>query len=597
MYLLNGQQINPSEVSEITKVFKIHSKWEYNVFLSGVVYDSGLFNTEVEANNSRQLLIDAVDASGGGGGSTLSVYDEGSLTVSVTNKLNFIGTDVVVFKNGADSNQADIYIPTIDFSSNYNSNLKATDALVINPSTTNRNISSPTTEGNPFKTGGWNLGIVHPSIKDASINFSTLEENAFEDVLSTITVNVYDPDGIISTYTSTAISGNFDNTTNNIRIRVTSWASEEFKYKGKIIVDVDIASIIPNGGRFYVEIKHNNSVAGVFTYTGQDIFYDNEPNVQTISNVSISNNTLSSNKWLSGIRYYDKNDSFNIGIGDIDYLNSNTYPNNLVNILSNSLYGIADFWLSSIDLTNWTNIYNNINASYSSIKSITEDAFRYIGTSGFITGRVYDWIAGSSSQSINKYICIDTYLNESDVLSEYFIDENFRKTASNNTWVSTNDMTSYDDNLGLMIQNGVIKTRRTDWNVYEPGLLTNPDYTGFTGWGTYYRNFTDNQNLVRGSATLTVSGFTLQNLIDEDVKLFVLIPGRWGNWCYVHGANEFDFGTFDGNDDPIRLNSSTTNSIKISFGNLGLNSTYNNFRIRLEIQNTNIQPSSIVVSW
>jgi hypothetical protein len=158
-------------------------------------------------------------------------------------------------------------------------------------------------------------------------------------------------------------------------------------------------------------------------------------------------------------------------------------------------------------------------------------------------------------------------------------------------------MTAYNDNMGLMIQNGLLQTRRTDWNSYDPGGGANPDYTGFVGWGTYYRRFIDAASLVRGSCWMAIAGFTLADLVAGDVRMWIMIPGRFVTPCYVHGPATYDFGTFDGDNDPIRVADSTPGNIHISFGNLGLQPGNNYFIMHIEITNPAINPSSIVVSW
>lgn len=571
---------------------------------SGLIVDALLSQGETgvsgdpgsQGNTGLQGITGLQGPAGEGGGSGfLSVLDEGTGAFSAS-AMDFIGTDVSVLQDPSDINKALVYIPSVTFSPFYNVGA----ASVSGPSTSSRYVAAPTSEGTPFKIGDWTGGTLHPSTRTTSLSFDADDVCSFvDDSSSTIEVKVFDADGtsVLATKTTPGITGNYDDTSDNIRIRVTNWAAEFIKYVGRILVTVTIGSILPNSGRFKVQVTHNNGIDGTYTYTGTDIFFDDEPTTQTISGVTIAENTVSSSMYLSGIRYYDTGDSFDIGVTDMDNLNANTYPSTLLSINSSGEYGIVNDNLGSGDLTSWTNIHNDTNTSYTETKTITSSNFRYIGTAANISGQVHDWTSGASANSANASICIDTYNTQSSDLAEYFTDETYRRTSADAAWVSTSDMTSYDDNKGMMVQEGVLKTQRTDWTSYAPGTTGNPDYSGFSGAGTYYRRFTDTAQEVHGSAQMTISGFTLQNLIDEDVKIWLLIPTRWSSECFLHGSSTFDFGSFNGDNDPIRTDDSTSSVIKFSFGTLGMNSTYDYFIMHMEITSSSINPSSIVVSF
>jgi hypothetical protein len=114
---------------------------------------------------------------------------------------------------------------------------------------------------------------------------------------------------------------------------------------------------------------------------------------------------------------------------------------------------------------------------------------------------------------------------------------------------------------------------------------------------------------------MDIQGFTLSDLENNRVEMWIFIPGRMGTPCPVHTSDTFNFGTFDADittgsngphptgtstahyDDAIRVGSSTANTINVSFGNYGLDSTHNYFEMELIINDDSIEPSEIIVSW
>jgi len=533
---------------------------------------------------------DSIGGSGTGGGA-ISVFDEQVLLESNTKQLKFVGADVSASKTN--TNEVTVYIPSASFSPFYNTGAGSVPDI----STQNRHVANPTAEGNPYKIGDWSAGTLHACTNSGTWNFNS-PVVSFEDETTTVEAFVYDADGVeIATLLTPAITGNTVETGNNIRIEISNFAPENSKFMGRIRVRFTTSAYDTDGGRYSIRIVHHNSAID-YIKVQSNVFYDPNPINPDITGITIQE-SIGVFKYLSGLKYYDEGSTFQVDILDIDNINNSSYPTNFIfNDLSE--YGIPDQNLGSSDLTNWNYQFDDIDDTYQDTSAtITQDDYRFIGTDCNIATHWIDWTNGSDVNSPNKAILIDTWDVESDELSEYFIDESFRRvagyTGSEASWDSTQDMTSYDDNSGLMVQDGRLQTMRTDWSSYEP--TGNPNYTGFSGAGTYFRRFIDISNLVRGNCSIAIQGFTLQNLIDEDVKMWIMIPGRFTSPCFVHGAALYDFGTFNGDNDPIRTGASTTNDIRVSFGTLGLDSTHNEFIMGIEISDSTIRPESIVVSW
>ncbi len=465
-----------------------------------------------------------------------------------------------------------------------------TNGLVANTPISNRYVAHP----GVFNTGGWDDNLTHPTTRTGTIHYAPPEVILFDELTSDFRVTVFDADGItvLAQNLLTGINGNTSQTLQGITIQVTSFAASGDKWEGIISTSIDLTAIVPNSGRVTVQLEH----IGTFTFTKtQEFFYDSEPNTAVLTGVNIQENSATRiTNYLSGVQFYSLNSPFIIDISDIDYLNGDSYP--LVQVeVKGPNFGLPQLNLHGSNLTGWVSDWDDIDDTYHNDNwQITAQPFCRNGDTS-CTANTVDWADGPDVDSNHANILINTWTQQSDELSEYFYDEAYRKLSDRTTaWDSTQDLTTYDHLDHAQVICGVVQIPDTDYTTYNP--LTNPDYSSYSG-KEYYRSFTDTTNSVRGSAWLNIQGFTLDDLIHERIQLFFFIPGRWASECYVHGTAVYNFSTFNGDADPIRVSDSTTNDIHVSFGTLGLDATHNEIQWRLVINDATIKPEQVVLTW
>jgi len=552
----------------------------------------------------RPLSVSGSCLIGPGGviGGGVAVSDEGTVVNSSACNINFIGADVIAKQDPDEDCQVDVYIPTPSYPSHYNTNDGTTNGIVTNTGTSTRHVANP----GSYDIGDWVAGSEHPTTRSSNVYYNTSEVVLFEDTASSVVAEIYGADGatVLASVTISDIAGNTSASQDGVTVSITNWDVSSDKYQAKISVSYDLSSIIPDSGRFSIKISHIQTNA-TYIKSQNDLFYDSEPNTASLTGVHIVESAARITRYLSGVQYYDLNSPFTVDIDDIDNLNGTSYPTIQTEVFG-AEFGLPQLNLQGSDLTDWTNDWDDIDDSYHNEDwKITAVNYRYIGDEANISARTEDWSAGALVNSDNMKILIDTWGPQSSELEEYFTDENFRMMSDYATpWDSTQDLRTYDGgNTGVQVIGGVIKVPSTlsttnnnnaDFSDYNP--LSNPDYSSSDG-NTYYREFIDVDKQVRGSAWLAISGFTLQDLIDEKILLFIDVPGKFTSECYAHSPEEFNYGEMDGDDDPIRVNDSTDYNIHISFGTYGLDEDHDRFRIRLVIVDDTIEPSSIVVSW
>ena len=575
---------------------------------SGTSGSSGISSNVDVLSNGTPVLVDAsainfgagftvstsgtsgqVDVSATGGGA-IEFYDEGTL-VGTYAKVNFVGADVLASQKPGDPATINVYVPTPTFASHYNTNDGTSVGTVSESGITRRTvwISSPTSEGTPYRTGGGSNSLWADSApssathttNEPTVTFSTAQQVTGVGGDSTIEVNVYSADGttVLATYTTPSITADTTFTSSSpnagIAVNISSYAVDSLKYKASISVTVSIATILSNnslsGGRYHVEIIHTTDSttdgAQTFTYTQSDAFYDTNGTtpsfgagaVATIAESATTSNIVT--KHLSGVEYYTLTSKFEVGVDKINDLNSNTQGRSS-SASTNLILSAANFGLASIGETSWspgpgtwtgrTNLFDNTNNSYAYTNwGITSTSFRYRGPNGNATAAIYDpWNSGGTKTSSSMSILVDTFATtgNSTQYVETFNDEAFRLESDYSTaWDSTATLVNGE---ACVVGGTIVRPDRfflTDPNTstiqanlssYKPDKNgANPNYSSLSNDASYYRQF----YTTLGSSTTPIPSFTmvfagtfvggnaLADLISENLKVFVRKIGGSGS--------------------------------------------------------------------
>lgn len=139
-------------------------------------------------------------------------------------------------------------------------------------------------------------------------------------------------------------------------------------------------------------------------------------------------------------------------------------------------------------------------------------------------------------------------------LKEYFRDEDYRMlvgaydTIPANIvaqWDSTQSLDTYDGGAGLEVfMDELIFPNEDFTNTLPSG---NPNYAplGVETDKYYFRAFKDT-TLSRAQGTLRMTGITKQQMIDEDIKVWIKVPSQTG-WLSLN--TDYNYATFTGIDE------------------------------------------------
>jgi hypothetical protein len=447
----------------------------------------------------------------------LTIQDEGVIVSTSASILNFVGADI----NAADmgGGVVNIYSPPVAYQPFYN----AGGASVSNVSITARNVSDPAPANN-FALGGWAAGSSRNCLRTSPLNYTHGVNCSFMNTTTTVEVNVWNEanDGsgtggggaTLATHTTAAISGNINVTVANINIQITGWATDSDRYQATITVSVDIDAILPNGGRFTVEIIHHNAGTD-YTKVQGPIFSDTEDLAASLTGVTIAETPgFVVTRFISGVEYYYLGSDFTIDIADIDNLNAISYPNTQVNC-EGSEYGLPALNLAGSDLTGWTNAWDDDNDTYQKTDwEITQTNFFTASTTANVSSRTVDWVNGGWVNSANANILIETHNTANTRLIEYFFYEDWRVSVGSNFdlpnqrgWVSNVNVSAND----AIFYNGTARringlANGGNFTIYNPNPGSQPDYSASQNATVYLIRQFDHDGTASSGFTLNITG-------------------------------------------------------------------------------------------
>ena len=500
-------------------------------------------------------------AGGGSGLAELPVKDEG-VAVGNAKSFNFVGNDVQAV--AGTGGEIIIQIPPSPYAPFFNN----PGALVGNVTAVNRLVSNPTAEGTPFKLGDWLAGSSRACINTTSMVYQTGGDFSIQDnSTTTVKVEILDADGVtvIATNTQT-ITGNLDNTVNDIRIEIFNFSDDSDRYKARFRTTINIQNILPEGGRFSVKITHDNKLSGVYGKEQLNLFLDTNPVNPTMNNPTLSENTPSL-VYLSGVRFYGTGSTFNVGIANINNINNRSYVSNFIQINGVEI-GVPLMNIQGAGLNSWDTQFNNTGATYlNSGYSVVSPNFYNKGNLK-IQARWIDWITNAYQDSLTISAIISTYTDNSTNKLEDFRNESKRLMSDYTTaWDSQQYLNSYDGNNGLQVINSKLIYPQEDFTIYNPDISNQPDYSLVSGDKVFIRRFWID-NISKSNGVLTFGGHNITEtmITNKDVEIKVSIDKV--NWFIVN--DDYLGGTInDGDGCRVDIGAyalNINNSIKFTLG-------------------------------
>jgi hypothetical protein len=283
---------------------------------------------------------------------------------------------------------------------------------------------------------------------------------------------------------------------------------------------------------------------------------------------TIVENTLASNKYLSGIRYYSTGDSF-----DINYVGSNVFKK-----IYHSSY-VSRFRFEGLD----NNAYQIRNPqsvpvftdTFTVNETIAINRSSYYDLNSILQAYLYHpYKASVNASTPNENRIVNTYGNVSTDTIEYFRDENHRlPDGSYDTAQTQGDLIGkWDSSQALVAGNALFyneAVQMADINLSGTLPAGNPDLrratTGRTGNEVFVRGFYSSS--ANSGFTLKLAGLVLSDVGQVgqgNVNVEVKLPGGETGW--LDAGKAFSGATFAGLDGDGCQTSVSGSDFTITFG-------------------------------
>lgn len=547
----------------------------------------------------------------------INIADDGEEILQGVKSINFIGGGVYVYVDDLLNKKVNIYIPPVEYNSHFNTNDGLLNAEVVKPILTDRYISLPTIEGQPFNIGNWGNSTIAKTIKgDSMLIYTTQNQFSLIDINTTIKTIIYDADNITELASHELnLNSNDTFTNNNITYIVSNFVIDKNKYKANITIKINISNIISSGGRFSINITHNNGIDGVFTFTDNDLFYDTDSVSITSSNeLSLTPESPFLLKYLSGVMFLTSNSTFKIELLNLNNLNTLTYPiTKQIEIIGTNTFtdnieiNGEGGTFETFSGNSWNNFYNTSNVFYIKegiiIKNVNTSTWNHITNSVDdvkLLGNIYDWGLLATIETPNYPYIIDTLVDDSTRNKECFITETYRLNSSLTTWDSTENINIYDGGNGLQVLSNRLVYPKTDFTQFNT-FVTEPDYSISTGVRYYYRKFeTDGRYVSNGIIEFSDYNITESDIIynrigfeisvDNGASWFTLNKSYEGNilqnnsGCRIDNT-DYSIGSGLINNNALRFTlgyggSSTNIHLKIKYTHASVNKYIGNIEIK-----------------
>ena len=468
-------------------------------------------------------------------------------------------TGVLAVNGGA--NAVVVWIPAPSYVDYFNTAGNAMSA----ESTTSRFVADPTTEGTPYYIGNWTTNEstsrdVLTENSGGNVSYVCTDFAVF-DTSTTLDFTFTDGSGATTSISLLVATGS--TSANGLTINVSAMSVDQDRYKASATFTADLTngSLIPNGGRFSIELVHNNSGDGTYTFTQNDIFYDSDGSTSNASidlagggTVSIEEETASV-KWLSGIGYYDSGSTFTFSVTEIDNLNDRSYPRGTANSTNNSSgqqlrltpsnFAISTtFWGHSTDFIGWTNSYNAAGFDYITLGTINSsnqyepgfgtDNVVNSSSNSSITANLYDWNLADSVDSPDFPALIDTYNDTTTYNNNPIVDEDDRldmgSLGTASTWDNTASLPA--DELQMIF--GRVIYPQDDFSGYYPQInITNArDYSSSATASKTFDIYTDTSTGAGTVASTSINGY----------RWFATTYGKSADYTTDFSNGIFEFG-------------------------------------------------------
>jgi hypothetical protein len=328
--------------------------------------------------------------------------------------------------------------------------------------------------------------------------------------------------------------------------------------------------------------------------TNEYVFwYDDDPNGLSFSlPPSVSENTVNSSKYISGVRYYSTGDTF-----DITYSGSNVYRK-CYHVSHVSQYRFdGESVITTVNPATIPYYTNDIGVS----RTVVIDRVGYYSTDARLTAYLFHpWKSSINAISPSLNMLVATCGGDSNAKQEYFCEETYRLPNGVYDTIPPSIIGNWNSQTTLLngeslVYNLRVQSANSGHNFTASLPAGNPDYSSFSGDQVYLRSFYD--ALSHNNVILTITGVATSDLGYlgyGNVNLEIKLPTQTG---WLDAGKPYSAATFTGIDGDGCQVSMTNGSISLTFGTFSTASSAGMIIIKLTFRNITAYCSYMAVSW
>jgi hypothetical protein len=323
-------------------------------------------------------------------------------------------------------------------------------------------------------------------------------------------------------------------------------------------------------------------------------FYDNDATGLAFSvNPYITLNTLSSSKYLSGVRYFSTGDTFDYGFTATNIYRNVYHPTSVAQIAFAGAQNVENVNPAGVPNYDDTLAFSN---------TMTIDSTNEYSADAEISVSLlhpYKTPLTVESDTVGSARLVNTYGNVATDTQEYFRDENYRLPDAAYNSIPAATTGEWNSTLTLTNGNALVYNERIQYpniNLSTNTPVGNPDYSsGFSGDQVYLRAFSATGP--KSSGVLTLSGLSVSNIGEigsGDVNVRVKLPGLTG---WMDAGKYYNASTFTGADGDGILVSKSGNDLSMTFGIFSTINSGDMIIVRISFRNTNRYVSGMNITW
>lgn len=400
-------------------------------------------------------------------------------------------------------------------------------------------------------------------------------------------LSTWDSQGVGDPCTNAIVT--FSGGTGNLEVTHVGWHND-FNYWQRMNAEINAASLQEG---FHGYVMTHSVPTGDQSTNQYKLWYDDDSNGLSFSvSPSVSENTLSSSKYISGVRYYSTGDTF-----DITYSGINIYRKCYHTTHVSTYRFDGESSTSNTNPATTPHYTDDIGVA----KTITIDRPNYYSMDARLDASLHHpWKTPVNATSPSLNMLVATCGGDNDAKHEYFCEETYRLPNGSYDTVPSGITGNWNSQTTLVSGQALVYNLRVqsansghNFTTYLPS--GSPNYSAFSGDQVFLRALYDTSSHSNGTISITgISTSDLGAVGAGNVNLEIKLPTQTG---WLDAGKGYNNATFLGADGDGCQTSMTDGSVVVTFDTFTTANSGGMIILKFTFRNTSAYCSYIGINW